>query len=58
MSESTNAKFATTDPLFQKACELAGIPSTRRQASKFRRKTGRAWSRRNEAQRMLLEEGS
>ena len=28
---------------FKSACEKAGIPETRRQASKFRRKTGLAY---------------
>lgn len=34
-------------PQFIKACEKADIPATRRQASKFRRKTGIAYKNRN-----------
>ena len=31
------------DPIFIKACELVGIEPTKRQASKWRRKTGKAY---------------
>ncbi len=34
-------------PQFKEACEKAGIPATRRQASRFRRKLGLAYSHRN-----------
>lgn len=34
-------------PQFKEACEKAGIPATRRQASKFRRKMGKAYLNRN-----------
>jgi len=42
----SNATFAETDQTFQVACEKAGIPPTRRQASKWRRKKGLAWTHR------------
>jgi hypothetical protein len=37
----TNANF-TKDAVFQKACEIAGVKATRRQASKFRNRKGAA----------------
>ena len=40
--ESINANFAKS-PLFLKACELAGIEPTKRQASRFRNRTGQAF---------------
>jgi len=48
MSESPkvvtfNADFAATDAHFRAMCAKAGVEPTRRQASKFRRHTGRAW---------------
>lgn len=39
----TNAEFAETDQEFKAACQAAGIPATRRQASKWKLKFGRAW---------------
>jgi hypothetical protein len=47
----TNKEFAEKDPVFRKACENCGVrkdgsplvPPTPRQASKWRRQTGRAW---------------
>lgn len=44
MSESTltNSKFAESDEKLNVACGLAGIPPTKRQASKFRRGLGSA----------------
>lgn len=41
------------DPLFRRACELAGIEPTRRQASKWNNKRGLAWDRRNDAKKAL-----
>jgi hypothetical protein len=41
---NTNAVFATTSGEFKAACEAAEIPATTRQASKYQRKTGRAWA--------------
>jgi hypothetical protein len=34
------------DPKFLKACEMAGIPPTRRQASKWLSGLGKAWKER------------
>ena len=39
-----NFEFAKTDVHFQRACESVGIPATRRQAGKWRRQTGAAYS--------------
>lgn len=39
-----NLKFSITDRVFQKACDLADVMPTKRQASKFRRGHGRAFS--------------
>ena len=39
-----NTEFASNDGIFKKACEMAKIPPTGRQASKFRRKTGLAYT--------------
>jgi hypothetical protein len=43
MYGETNSKF-TRHTIFKKACELAGIPATARQASKYRRGLGLACS--------------
>lgn len=53
--DQTNSDFAKNNPLFLKACELAGIPPTRRQASKFRsdRGKGKANAQRNAAKEAL-----
>lgn len=37
----TNAQFSK-NPLFQRACQIAGIPATSRQASKWRQGRGLA----------------
>lgn len=42
MERVTNSTFAKTNHNFVIACEIAKIPPTARQASKFRRKTGLA----------------
>ena len=39
----TNTEFATQNDGFKTACEKAGIPATKRQASKWRRKFGTAY---------------
>jgi len=39
----TNAEFAKEDVKFQNACEAVGIPATSRQASKYKRKFGKAY---------------
>jgi hypothetical protein len=45
MSESTNAQFAQDDLIFNTACQIAGVPPTKRQASKFRRDEGLAFKK-------------
>jgi hypothetical protein len=37
------AYYAEHSALFQEACALAGVAPTKRQAAKWRRKTGKAW---------------
>jgi len=44
VTEITNAFFAKNSKTFIKACKKADIPPTSRQASKFRRKMGLAYS--------------
>ena len=39
----TNREFAKTDKRFVEACEGAEVKPTVRQASKWRRKKGKAW---------------
>lgn len=39
----TNTEFAAQNDDFKAACEKAGIPATKRQASKWRRKFGMAY---------------
>ncbi len=41
----TNAGFAITNKQFVKACEVARIPPTKRQASKFRSRRGLAYQK-------------
>ena len=38
----TNVEFRKTDKVFRKACKLAGVPATTRQASKYRNGKGLA----------------
>jgi len=40
----TNQEFAKTNSKFKAACEAAGIEPTQRQASKWRRKVGLAYT--------------
>ncbi len=47
-SES-NAHFAKNNALFRRACELAKVEPTARQASKWRNQRGRAYAMRNAA---------
>lgn len=47
--EITNGRFASTDGQFQMACARAGVKPTKRQASKWRNKRGRAWHARHAA---------
>ncbi len=44
-----------TDPLFIKACELAGVPVTKRQASKWRAGRGIALAHKGKAQSALKQ---
>lgn len=39
----TNAEFAAKDGAFRAACERGGISPTKRQASKWRARKGKAW---------------
>ena len=39
----TNREFSKTDKRFVEACESAEVKPTVRQASKWRRKKGKAW---------------
>jgi hypothetical protein len=41
----TNKGFATNNKEFKAACEVVEIPASARQASKWRRKTGLAYSK-------------
>jgi hypothetical protein len=43
----TNTEFAEKDREFRAACERAGIPPSKRQASKWRLGFGKAWDNRN-----------
>jgi hypothetical protein len=52
-ARAKNNSSVLSDPLFRKACEMARIEPTRRQASKWNAKRGAAWSRRNEARARL-----
>jgi hypothetical protein len=45
----TNKEFSTNNQLFKCACELASVEPTKRQASKWRRDTGKAFGFREEA---------
>ena len=42
----TNREFASENTGFQRACGLAGVLPTKRQAAKFRRKEGSAYASR------------
>lgn len=43
MPMMTNRQYAQTNNVFQSACSRAGLPPTKRQASKYRRQRGRAF---------------
>lgn len=53
----SNGKFAQSNQLFKIACTLAGVEPTRRQASKWRNRRGRAYSKRHEAIHKLNNRG-
>jgi hypothetical protein len=46
---ATSREFAQTSPVFIRACEIAGVEPTKRQASKWHNKKGRAFIFRNQA---------
>lgn len=52
----SNAEFAKSNELFEYACEAAGIMPTKRQASKFRSRSGLAHRFINEAKRQLASD--
>ena len=45
----TLREFAAKSELFQKACELAEVKPTKRQASRWHQRRGKAWAKREEA---------
>ena len=53
---SNNKHFSVTDCIFLKACILAGIPTTTRQASKYRMKKGAAYKYAPEARILYAKE--
>jgi len=56
MIEATNKEFAKASVLFLKACELAGIEPTTRQASRFLNHNGKAYKFYNEAKKALTKQ--
>lgn len=52
----SNNEYSKKDGAFIKACELANIPSTTRQASKYRNKRGLAYDQRGAAQKLFEED--
>lgn len=46
---ATNKLFSETEIVFRKACKLAGVEPTTRQASRFRNKKGSAFRFRRQA---------
>ena len=52
----TNNEFSKKNEVFKKACLLANIPTSSRQASKFRRNKGLAYDQRYEASKRTNEE--
>lgn len=52
----SNREFAKENKLFQKACEIASISSTSRQASKFRHHKGIAYKNQGKAQSTIDKE--
>ena len=53
---SNNKHFSVTDRIFLKACILASIPTTTRQASKYRMKKGAAYKCAPEARILYAKE--
>ena len=55
--KTTNRDFAKSgDPLFMKSCELAHVPPTKRQVSKWRMGRGLAYEHRNAAKAEVARE--
>ena len=52
----TNKEFIHDNPLFRKACQLAKIKATTRQASKYRRGFGLAITKKRLARTLLNQE--
>lgn len=52
--EQTNRRFST--PVYLRACQLAGIPPTKRQASRWRNRKGKARQFMNAAIQELARE--
>lgn len=55
-SESTNRDYAANNAQFRAACDEQNIPPTKRQAGKWRRKTGAAYLNRTRNIRRLEDE--
>lgn len=55
MARMTNDEFSKKDKLFQFSCKLAKVEPTRRQASKFRMKKGKAFPLRGKASVMYAD---
>jgi len=51
--KETNKNFAGSDMIFKEACLLAGENSTARQASKYRRGKGKAYTFKNQAKKVI-----
>lgn len=51
----TNRERAASDQTFQKACALAGVQPTKRQASKWQLGRGKAFACKAEAYKMEVE---
>jgi hypothetical protein len=52
----TNKEFARTDNVFKLACELAKVEPTSRQASKYRNRRGRAYTKRLDAKALVKKQ--
>jgi hypothetical protein len=50
----TRAEFASTNALFRRACQLAGLTPSRHQAKRWRKNQGTAWAFVDVAKESLL----
>jgi len=57
-TKPTNRNWAKENKPFKKACEIAGIPPTARQASKFKRGIGSAYRHHKKAQSIVDKKGT